>query len=88
MIWIVIDRKQGNARKWSNQVLKEKFGLAEDAIPMDLADIDFEVAPAIQAALMKRASIGDYSYSYARWILSGSDWLNQRAMRHTSKRMD
>ncbi|MBU5362503.1 pyridoxal phosphate-dependent aminotransferase [Enterococcus raffinosus] len=75
----VIDRKQGNARKWSNEVLKEKFGLDEDAIPMDLADIDFEVAPAIQAALMKRASIGDYSYSYVpdEFYQAVIDW-NQR----------
>lgn len=75
----VIDRKQGNARKWSNQVLKEKFGLNEDAIPMDLADIDFEVAPAIQAALMKRANVGDYSYSYVpdEFYDAVIDW-NQR----------
>ncbi|MHC5372798.1 MalY/PatB family protein [Enterococcus sp. LJL120] len=60
----VIDRKAGNARKWSNTVLKEKFGLDEEAIPMDLADIDFEVAPAIQRAIQQRASVGDYSYTY------------------------
>ena len=37
----VLNRKEGNCRKWSNHVIKEKFGLNEDAIPMDLADIDF-----------------------------------------------
>jgi cystathionine beta-lyase len=83
----VIDRKQGNARKWSNQVLKEKFGLAEDAIPMDLADIDFEVAPAIQAALMKRASIGDYSYSYVpdEFYQAVIDWNQRRYDTHIEK---
>ena len=83
----VIDRKQGNARKWSNQVLKEKFGLAEDAIPMDLADIDFEVAPAIQAALMKRASIGDYSYSYVpdEFYQAVIDWNQRRYETHIEK---
>lgn len=83
----VIDRKQGNARKWSNQVLKEKFGLDEDAIPMDLADIDFEVAPAIQAALMKRASIGDYSYSYVpdEFYQAVIDWNQRRYETHIEK---
>lgn len=60
----VIDRKAGNARKWSDTVLQEKFGLNSEAIPMDLADIDFEVAPAIKEAITKRASVGDYSYTY------------------------
>lgn len=60
----VINRKEGNCRKWSNTVLKEKFGMDETAIPMDLADIDFECAPAIKEAIAKRASVGDYSYTY------------------------
>lgn len=60
----VINRKEGNCRKWSNHVLKEKFGLGEDAIPMDLADIDFECSPAIKEAIAKRAAVGDYSYTF------------------------
>lgn len=60
----VLNRKEGNCRKWSNDVIKEKFGLGEDAIPMDLADIDFECSPAIKEAILKRASVGDYSYTY------------------------
>ncbi|RDY25325.1 pyridoxal phosphate-dependent aminotransferase [Romboutsia weinsteinii] len=60
----VINRKESNCRKWSNHVLKEKFDLDETAIPMDLADIDFECAPAIKEAIMKRASVGDYSYTF------------------------
>lgn len=60
----VINRKESHCRKWSNQILKEKFGLDETAIPMDLADIDFECAPAIKDALAKRASVGDYSYTF------------------------
>ena len=39
----VINRKLGKCRKWDNTILKEKFGLNEDAIPMDLADLDFEM---------------------------------------------
>lgn len=60
----VFNRKNSNCRKWSNQILKEKFDLTAEAIPMDLADLDFECAPAIQTALIKRAKIGDYSYTY------------------------
>ena len=32
---------------------------------MHIADMDFEVAPAIKDAITKRASIPDYSYTYA-----------------------
>lgn len=60
----VINRKLGKCRKWDNGILKDKFGVDEDAIPMDLADLDFECAPAIKEALVQRASLGDYGYSY------------------------
>ncbi|MEG2354107.1 MAG: MalY/PatB family protein [Clostridium sp.] len=59
----VINRKESHCRKWSNKVLKDKFGLDETAIPMDLADIDFECSPAIKEAISKRALVGDYSYT-------------------------
>ena len=39
----VINRKLGKCRKWDNTILKEKFGLNEDAIPMDLADLILNV---------------------------------------------
>ena len=42
------DRKQTNCRKWSPKIIKEKFHLGEDAIPLDLADIDFECLPEIK----------------------------------------
>lgn len=60
----VLNRKEGNCRKWNNSVIKEKFGLDENAIPMDLADIDFECAKPIKDAIVKRASVGDYSYTF------------------------
>ena len=60
----VINRKLGKCRKWDNTILKEKFGLNEDAIPMDLADLDFECAPAIKQAMIERAALGDYGYTY------------------------
>lgn len=61
----IFDRRKGNARKWSSEVLNQKFGIKDsDAIAMDLADIDFPVAKPIQQALINRASIPDYSYTY------------------------
>lgn len=60
----LFDRKAGNARKWADQVLAEKFGLTANAIPMDLADLDFPVAPPIHQAIMTRAAVPDYSYTY------------------------
>ena len=60
----VINRKLGKCRKWDNTILKEKFGLNEKAIPMDLADLDFECAPAIKQAMIERAALGDYGYTY------------------------
>ena len=60
----VINRKESHCRKWSDKVLKDKFDLDETAIPMDLADIDFECSPAIKDAIVKRASVGDYSYTF------------------------
>ncbi|WP_300279117.1 MalY/PatB family protein [Peptacetobacter sp.] len=76
----VLDRKQGNCRKWSNDVIKEKFGLGETAIPMDLADIDFECSPAIKDAIVKRASVGDYSYTYINndFYNAVIDWNKRR----------
>lgn len=61
----VINRKLGKCRKWDNGILNDKFGVNEDAIPMDLADLDFECAPAIKQALVDRAMLGDFGYSYA-----------------------
>ena len=31
---------------------------------MDLADLDFECAPAIKQAMIERAALGDYGYTY------------------------
>lgn len=61
----VINRKLSKCRKWDNKILKDKFGLDENAIPMDIADLDFQCAPAIKKALVERAELGDYGYTYA-----------------------
>lgn len=59
-----INRKLSHCRKWDNKILKDKFGLNEMAIPMDIAELDFECSPAIKKALVDRASLGDYGYTY------------------------
>lgn len=58
------NRKKSKCRKWDDSILEHKFHLTTNAIPMDIADLDFSVAPAIVKAMMDRASIPDYSYSY------------------------
>lgn len=60
----VLNCKEGNCRKWSNYVIKEKFGLNEDVIFMDLVDIDFECVFVIKEFILKRVLVGDYSYIF------------------------
>lgn len=76
----VINRKESHCRKWSNKVLKDKFDLDETAIPMDLADIDFECSPAIKSAIVNRASVGDYSYTFVEdeFYESAINWNKRR----------
>ena len=76
----VINRKESHCRKWSNKVLKDKFDLDETAIPMDLADIDFECSPAIKSAIVNRASVGDYSYTFVEdeFYESAVNWNKRR----------
>lgn len=62
----IFDRTKGNARKWAADVIKNKFHIDSnnDPIPMDLADIDFATAPAVAKAIIERAKVPDYSYTY------------------------
>ena len=75
-----INRKLSKCRKWDNSILKNKFGLNEDAIPMDIADLDFECAPAIKEALVTRAALGDYgpSYTYDEYYDAIIHWNKRR----------
>lgn len=58
------NRKLSKCRKWDDSILENKFHLTKNAIPMDIADLDFAVSPAILSAMQERAAIPDYSYSY------------------------
>ena len=73
------DRSAIGTRKWDPILLEEKMPGAKDVIAMDLADIDFECAPAIQQALVERAMQADYSYTYVPDRLESSLlWVGDR----------
>ena len=58
------NRSQTGTRKWNPQLLQEKIPEGTNIIAMDLADIDFECAPSIKQALIERAQLADYSYTF------------------------
>jgi cystathionine beta-lyase len=65
------------SNKWNFR--QERVG-REDVIPMWVADMDFETAPAIKAALVKRAEAGIYGYAavskeYTQAVI---DWFAKR----------
>lgn len=58
-----IDRNQFPTMKWSRAFLEEHFGNG-DAIPMSVADMDFQSPPAVVEQLQKRAAHGVFGYEY------------------------
>ena len=58
----VIDRRHTHSRKWN---------VAEGELPMWVADMDFQTAPEIQAALQRRVQHGVFGYSEV-----GGDWYD------------
>ena len=56
----LLDRKNTNSAKWDG--MYRSYG-TNDLIPMFVADMDFEVLPAISEALVKRAQHPTYGYS-------------------------
>ena len=55
------DRTKANSRKFSG--LKDKFG-RDDLIPLWIADMDFEIAPAITKRLLDVAGKGAFGYQF------------------------
>ena len=76
----VIDRKLSRCRKWDDKILENKFGLTADAIPMDIAELDFECAPSITKAIVDRAMLGEYGYTYDydEYYEAVIDWNKRR----------
>ena len=48
-----------------SSTLSYKWDIGEGVLPMWIADMDFETAPAVKDAVIKRAEHGIYAYSYA-----------------------
>ncbi len=67
----IIDRKNTNSLKWD-----EKPG----TLPLWVADMDFETAPQIKNAILKRAEHGVFGYSVIpeEWGKSYSEWWKKR----------
>ena len=51
----IINRKNTSSVKWSGN---------DDEIPMWIADMDFETLPEVKEAILSKASIGAYGYTY------------------------
>ncbi len=81
-----IDRNQFPTMKWSRTFLEEHFSNA-DAIPMSVADMDFQAPPAVIEQLQKRVTHGVFGYefrpeSYLKalesWYQTRHDWAINR----------
>lgn len=66
-----------NCSKWDELFLKEG---RDDLTPMWVADMDFEVAPAITENLKKIASQGAFGYQYLseQYYRTIIDWMRTR----------
>jgi cystathionine beta-lyase len=67
----IIDRRNTNSLKWK---------VAENELPMWVADMDFETAPEIRTAIMERAKQGIFGYPVIpdEWYQAYIDWWKKR----------
>ena len=74
-----IDRTREISIKRSPQLRRQMFG-ADDVIPMGIADMDFETAPAVAQAIRRRAEHGTYGYAYPSpdYLQACVDWQKRR----------
>ena len=70
----VIQRRGTNSFKWDDT------DIGENVLPMWVADMDFETAPEIKEAVLKRASHGVFGYSIVpeRWRDAIVSWWERR----------
>ena len=82
-----IDRSQFPTMKWSRDFLEEHFGNAT-AIPMSVADMDFQAPPAVIKQLQKRVAHGIFGYEFKpesyfdaleSWYQTRHGWAISRA---------
>jgi cystathionine beta-lyase len=73
----IIDRTDTESLKW---VYPRKVLKVEDAIPMWVADMDFEAPPAVVEAIKRRAAHGIYGYPLVppSFYRAAIDWLKRR----------
>jgi cysteine-S-conjugate beta-lyase len=73
----IIDRNETESLKW---VYPRKVLKVEDAIPMWVADMDFEAPPAVVEAIRRRAAHGIYGYPLVppSFWQAAIDWLKRR----------
>ena len=66
-----VNRRNTNSLKWD---------VAENELPMWVADMDFPTAPEIQAAIQERAAHGVFGYSVIpdEWYQAYMDWWQRR----------
>lgn len=82
----VIPRKNTNSYKWDI--------VADDIIPLWVADMDFEVAPEIKQAIIERANHGIFGYtlvpdsyyeSIIQWFKNRHNWsIDRNSIIYTS----
>ena len=67
----IIDRRHTDSEKWN---------IKENELPMWVADMDFETAPEVIAAMEKRLKNGVFGYSYIpdAWYEAYADWWKKR----------
>lgn len=67
----IIDRRNTNSLKWN---------VGEGELPMWVADMDFETAPAVKAAIQKRAAHGVFGYTDLpeEWYEAYIHWWEKR----------
>jgi cystathionine beta-lyase len=73
----IVDRTDTESLKW---VYPRKVLKVEDAIPMWVADMDFEAPPAVVEAIRRRADHGIYGYPLVppSFWRAAIDWLKRR----------
>ena len=63
----IIDRRESNSLKWN---------VADGELPMWVADMDFQTAPAVMDAIRKRAELGCFGYTEVTdaWYQAYCSW--------------
>ena len=80
----LVDRRGTDCIKWDT--LEKSYGSA-DVLPLFIADMDFEVLPALQEAIVKRAQHPTYGYTLPnpKYYESFIDWNKKRNQFHLEK---